>query len=157
MSGCNVRLPIPGHPEAHFRVRGDKSPTAEDVAALEALGKMLVERYRDVVPVVAVPLSRRLSRREQKREQVRLALLARRDRRRVPCEARLERADRDMYRAYARMAEGCRCCFECSPGACDEVFQGAGCARRCVCDERKREEELCAGIDDDDDEAWEAL
>lgn len=42
-------IPLPGHPEAHFHVRGDHAPTAEDVAALQAIGKVLVERYDDVV------------------------------------------------------------------------------------------------------------
>lgn len=145
MTRHNVSLPIPGHPEASFHVHGDAPLTPEASAALQRIMRAALAH------LTAPP--RRVSRRQQKRERVRLALLARRDRQRHPCEARMERADRDMYRAYDRMAEDCVCCSECHPGACDEVFQGAPCARLCDCDERARREDE---YDDSDelDEGW---
>jgi hypothetical protein len=163
-------IPIPGHPEAHFHVRGESPPTAEDVAALQALGKVLVERYRDVVPVMLVPapfdivrvtrgaetfpvaVRRTRSRRKRKQDVVHASLRWCRARRRTWCPAKEVRASRDFYRAHERIAEGCRCCVWCGVGACEEVFQGAPCARRCVCDESDRDDELLDDFYDENDE-----
>lgn len=99
-----------------------------------------------------LPLPRRWSRRQQKRAQVRAALLERRLRRRAGHDARWERQKRAMHRWAERVAEeDCRCCPMCS-GACDEVFQGAPCARRCDCDERDQDERRLDDFYDDNDE-----
>jgi len=71
--------------------------------------------------------------------------------------AREARFIAEMDDAYSRMAEHCRCCLMCSPGACDSVFQGAPCEQICRCGDEDAEDAEGDYFDDDDNNDRAAL
>lgn len=158
-----VELSIPGAPAgATMRVQAQGDLTPGAIEALQAIGRAAIARLEaEASPpdfsAVTGQLTVRVSRRQQKRARVRAALLERRLRRRAGHDARWERQERAMHRWDERIAEDCHCCPMCSM-TCEEVFQGAPCARRCDCDEED-ERRLDDFYDDNDEldygEGWE--